>query len=569
MEIVRDFKNEQKKSVEILSKLDEFLTYGEDIGIHVDKNLKEKIAKVVSEVESQKLRVALIGGFSEGKTSIAAAWLEKYDKESMKIDHRESSDEVVVYDIENDLELIDTPGLFGFKEKMNIDSQTEEKYKDITRKYISEAHLLLYVMNAQNPIKESHRTELRWLFRDLNLLSRTVFVFSKFDSVADMEDDEDFEEMFQTKKQNVETRLCEILDLTQQERENLSIVAVSANPFGRGIDYWLDHKDSFKKISHIEELQDATLNKIRQGGGNAQIVEETKKSVIQDIINRILPNAIQENMQIQKRVDECIRHQKEINTELEKLKLGISSTQIELRKFVTDYFTSLIRKLNGTSLESFGDFFSTEVGKDGVIINTKIQNVFQEKMGIVARDIQRIEGKFEESVGIFNSAILGMGKKGIDCLRRSGIINAQNVLIARDGIVNTAKFVGVDLGGLLKFKPWGATKFAGGLSVALGVLSLGLEILDQGKRMKQEQDFQNAVEEMRSGFEDQMTTLLDDINSDDFVSKFPGYSQLISEMTEIHQIVDEAQKRQIAFNEWTKMGEIIDVEFSEVKRLGV
>lgn len=569
MEIVKDFKNEQKKSVEILSKLDEFLTYGEDIGIHIDTNLKEKIVKVISEVESQKLRVVLIGGFSEGKTSIAAAWLEKYDKESMKIDHRESSDEVVVYDIENDLELIDTPGLFGFKEKMNIDSQTEEKYKDITRKYISETHLLLYVMNAQNPIKESHREELRWLFRDLNLLSRTVFVFSKFDSVADMEDDEDFEEMFQTKKQNVETRLCEILDLTQQERENLSIVAVSANPFGRGIDYWLDHKDSFKKISHIEELQDATLDKIRQGGGNAQIVEETKKSVIQDIINRILPNAIQENMQIQKRVDECIRHQKEINTELEKLKLGISSTQIELRKFVTDYFTSLIRKLNGTSLESFGDFFSTEVGKDGVIINTKIQNVFQEKMGIVVRDIQRIEGKFEESVGIFNSAISGMGKKGIDYLRKSGIINAQNVLIARDGIVNTAKFVGVDLGGLLKFKPWGATKFAGGLSVALGVLSLGLEILDQGKRMKQEQDFQNAVEEMRSGFEDQMTTLLDDINSDNFVSGFPGYSQLISEMTEIHQIIDEAQKRQVAFNEWTKMGETIDVEFSEVKRLGV
>lgn len=567
MEIVKDFKNKQKKSVEILDKLNGFLMHGEDIGISIDKNLREKIAKVISEVENQKLRVALIGGFSEGKTSIAAAWLEKYDSKSMKIDHRESSDEVVVYDIENDLELIDTPGLFGFKEKMNVDSQTEEKYKDITKKYISEAHLLLYVMNAQNPIKESHRAELKWLFRDLNLLSRTVFVFSKFDSIADMEDPEDFEEMFQTKKQNVEMRLCEMLDLTPQEKEELSIVAVSANPFGRGVDYWLEHKDSFKKISHIEDLQNATVKKIQESGGSTQIIEETKKSVIQDVINRILPNAVQENHQIQKRVDDCIKHQKEINSELEKLKEGISSVQIELRKFVTEYFTSLIRKLNGTSLESFRDFFDTEVGKDGVIINTKIQNVFQEKMGIVARDIQRIEGKFEESVGIFNSAILGMGKKGIDCLRKSGIINASNVLIVRDGIVNAAKFVRVDLSGLLKFKPWGATKFAGGLNVALGILSLGLEILDQGKRMKQEQDFQNAVEEMRLGFEDQMTTLLGDINSDDFVANFPGYSQLVSEMMEVHQIVNEAQKRQVAFNEWTKMGETIDVEFTEVKRL--
>lgn len=567
MEIVRDFKNKQKKSVEILSRLEHFLTCGEDIGIQMDKSLIAKIEKVISEVENQKLRVALIGGFSEGKTSIAAAWLEKYDEASMKIDHRESSDEVVIYNIENDLELIDTPGLFGFKEKMSVDTQTEEKYKDITRKYISEAHLLLYVMNAQNPIKESHRSELKWLFRELNLLNRTVFVFSKFDSIADMEDEEDFEEMFSTKKQNVESRLCEILELTPQEREELSIVAVSANPFGRGIDYWLEHRETFKKMSHIEDLQNATLKKIQQGGGNAQIIEETKSSVIQDVINRVLPNAIQENQQIQKRVDECIRAQREINSEVENLKISISSVQIELRKFVTDYFTSLIRKLNGTSLESFRDFFEAEVGKDGIIVNTKIQNVFQEKMGIVMKDIRRIEGKFEESSDIFNGAILSMGKKGIDCLRKSGVINAQNVLIARDGIMNAAKFVGIDLGGLLKFKPWGATKFAGGLSAALGLLSLSLELFDQGKKMKQEQDFVVAVEEMRIGFEDQRESLLEDINSDNFISNFPGYSELITEMAEIGQVINEAQKRQIAFNEWTKMGEIIDVDFAETRRL--
>lgn len=567
MEIVKDYKNEQRKSVEILNKLDEFLMHGQDMGVHIDKNLREKIAKVVSEIENQKLRVALIGGFSEGKTSIAAAWLEKYDKESMKIDHKESSDEVIVYDIENDLELIDTPGLFGFKEKMDTDSQTEEKYKDITKKYISEAHLLLYVMNAQNPIKESHKAELIWLFRELNLLNRTVFVFSKFDSIADIEDKEDFEEMFQIKKQNVETRLCEILGLTPQEQESLSIVAVSANPFDKGMDYWLEHKDNFKKMSHIKDLQDATLKKIQQNGGNIQIVEETKKSVIQDIINRILPNAIQENIQMQKSVDECIEYQKNINSELDNLKLSISSIQIELRKFVTDYFTSLIRKLNGTSLDSFKDFFDEEIGKDGIIVNTKIQNVYQEKIGIIAKDIQRIEGNFEENNDVFNSVILGIGKKGIDYLSKSGVINAQNILIVRDGIANAAKFIGADLGGLLKFKPWGATKFAGGLSAAFGAISLGLEIFDQVKKQKQEQDFMNAVEEMRIGFEDQRETLLNDINSDDFISNFPGYSQLISEMARIDQIVEKARERQIAFNDWTKIGEIIDAEYTEIKAL--
>lgn len=60
-----------------------------------------------------------MGGFSEGKTSIAAAWIERLD-ESMKIDHRESSDEVKIYNIDDEMELVDTPGLFGFEKKNTI-----------------------------------------------------------------------------------------------------------------------------------------------------------------------------------------------------------------------------------------------------------------------------------------------------------------------------------------------------------------------------------------------------------------------------------------------------------------
>ncbi len=70
-------------------------------------------------VADQKLKVALVGGFSEGKTSIAAAWIDRLD-ESMKIAHQESSDAVKIYDIDNEMELVDTPGLYGFKQKNTI-----------------------------------------------------------------------------------------------------------------------------------------------------------------------------------------------------------------------------------------------------------------------------------------------------------------------------------------------------------------------------------------------------------------------------------------------------------------
>ncbi len=175
-ETLEQFKRNQKRNQEILKKLLDFVHVGEKYGIKVEESLKDKIHNAMENVAGQKLKVALVGGFSEGKTSIAAAWIDRLD-ESMNIDHKESSDEVKIYNIDNEMELVDTPGLFGFKEKItDSDKSKEERYKDITKKYISEAHLILYALNPSNPIKESHKDDLNWLFRTLNLLSRTIFI---------------------------------------------------------------------------------------------------------------------------------------------------------------------------------------------------------------------------------------------------------------------------------------------------------------------------------------------------------------------------------------------------------
>lgn len=113
-ETPEQFKRNQKRNQENLKKLLDFVHAGEEYGIKVEESLKDKIHNAMENVADQKLKVALVGGFSEGKTSIAAAWIERLDK-SMKIDHQESSDEVKIYDIDNEIELVDTPGLFGFK----------------------------------------------------------------------------------------------------------------------------------------------------------------------------------------------------------------------------------------------------------------------------------------------------------------------------------------------------------------------------------------------------------------------------------------------------------------------
>lgn len=405
-----------------------------------------------------------MGGFSEGKTSIAAAWIERLDK-SMKIDHQESSDAVKIYDIDHEIELVDTPGLFGFKEKI-ADSGKIERYKDITKKYVSEAHLILYALNPSNPIKESHKDDLNWLFRTLNLLSRTIFVISRFD-------EEDYNKRFETKKENIQNRLNDLIFLSEKEKEGLSIVAVVANPFGWGLEYWLKHKEEFQKLSHIKTLQDATQKKIKENDGKLTIIEEAKKSVIQDVVYRQMPLAKKEQQNLKRELEYLNKAMEKRLKEIQNLKGEISQARINLREFITRYFSDLIRQVAGTSLETFNDFVKREIGDKGINIDTRIQNAFERETQGIFNEIAKITTSFNADRSFFEKHAGTFGKIGTSFLKQSGFINATNIKLARDAIAAVGKFVGLDLA--FKFKPWGAVKLAGNLNKALPFIGLLLK----------------------------------------------------------------------------------------------
>ena len=285
METLKVFNKKKEDIFKMLDNLLLVLKEGKELGVDIEPEYITKIEKSIDENEDKKLKVVLIGGFSEGKTSIAAAWLEEYDKNKMKIAMTESTDDIREYNIGN-INLVDTPGLFGFKETAN-----KEKYKDITKKYISEANIVLYVMNSDNPIKESHKEEIQWLFKDLNLLPRTVFILSRFDNVADIEDDNDYNGMLKIKKENILKRLKDFEVINAEESHKLPIVAVAANPFDEGIEYWLGKLDEFKKISHIDSLQNATSDIVKKNGGVDSVLLETQKSIIKEILELKIPLA--------------------------------------------------------------------------------------------------------------------------------------------------------------------------------------------------------------------------------------------------------------------------------------
>ncbi|MGL2509178.1 LeoA/HP0731 family dynamin-like GTPase [Helicobacter pylori] len=558
-ETLEQFKKDQKRNQEILQKLLDFVHTGEEYGINVEESLKDKIYNAIKDVSGQKLKVALVGGFSEGKTSIAAAWIDRLDK-SMKIDHQESSDAVKIYDIDDEIELVDTPGLFGFKEKIT-DSGKIERYKDITKKYISEAHLILYALNPSNPIKESHKDDLNWLFRTLNLLSRTIFVISRFDEEADIEDEEDYNKRFKIKKENIQNRLNDLISLSEKEKEGLIIVAVAANPYDLGVEHWLKHQEEFQKLSHIKALQDATQKKIKENGGKLTIIEEAKKSVIQDVIYRQMPLAKQALQDINREMEYLNKTLEKRRKDIQDLNGEISQARIHLREFIIRYFSDLILQVSGTSLETFNDFVMREIGDKGINIETKVQNEFERQTQGIVNEIAKIETGFNADMSFFEKHAGTLGKIGINFLNKSGFINATNIKIGRDIIAAGGKFVGVDLA--FKFKPWGALKLAGNLNKFLPLIGLAIEIGDSVMKLKKEKELEETKEKMKSSFEEAKEQMIEFINDETKFKQacFPEIFELERSFQELEESIKKTQECDQEFEKWIQTGEdFIEVE---------
>ncbi|GAA8814599.1 50S ribosome-binding GTPase [Helicobacter pylori] len=564
-ETLEQFKKNQKRNQENLKKLLDFIHTGEKYGIKIEESFKEKINSAIQSVADQKLKVALVGGFSEGKTSIAAAWIEHLDK-SMKIDHQESSDAVKIYNIDNEIELVDTPGLFGFKEKI-ADSGKIERYKDITKKYVSEAHLILYALNPSNPIKESHKDDLNWLFRTLNLLPRTIFVISRFDEEADIEDEKDYNKRFETKKANIQNRLNDLISLSEKEKEGLSIVAVAANPFGWGLEYWLKHKEEFQKLSRIKTLQDATQKKIKENGGKLTIIEEAKKSVIQDVVCKQMPLAKKEQQNIKRELEYLSKAMEKRRKELQNLKGEISQARINLKEFITRYFSDLIRQVAGTSLETFNDFVIREIGNEGINIETRVQNAFERETQGILDEIAKIETSFNADMSLFEKHAGTLGKIGSEFLKQSGFINATNIKLARDAIATAGKFVCIDLA--FKFKPWGAVNLAGSINKGLPLIGLVIEVWDSWKESQKIEKLEKAKEEMKSNFDGQKQEILDLINDETRFKQtcFSSALELEKSLQEIKGAIKKMQACDQEFEKWIKAGKdlIKGEDFIEVE----
>lgn len=556
MKTIKVFKSRQQKVIDLLEKTLEFLEEGNKFGVKIDDNLIEKVRIGISDTENEKLKVALIGGFSEGKTSIAVAWAEDYDKSIMKISHSESSDKIECFTI-GDIILIDTPGLFGSKENDNC-----EKYKDITKKYVSEAHIVLYVMNPNNPIKDSHKTDLQWLFKDLNILDRTIFVIGRFDEEVDIEDEDDYLKGLEIKKKNIVGRLRDF-DILEDDK-NIIIVGVSSDPFQKGLKYWLDNLEEFRKLSHIELLQEATTKKIEASGSKKDLIVSTQKSIVSDVLIRELPiahervnKAYMESMQLGELSED-------MQVELDKTNKRINNARINLKEYVLDFFTDLILQAKGTSLDTFDEFFQRNIGSEGIILENRIKNEFERQLGGALQEINQLQTSYNTGVNHYQSVLGEMAFKGI----KMGGTFLKNGSIK---VTNTAILASRDFFKLpIKFKPWGAVKLAKGINNALpiigDIIGIGFDVWEMYSEKQKQIEFKKVIDDVVKKFEAQRKELLDFVdNHDDFINMFFGsYLDLKSRIDLLKSELELKKKQKEEFVIWRQAGETIEVEFEQL-----
>jgi len=552
------YKNRKNETKRILERLLDFLKRGEDFGVVADKDTIDKIQKSIEETENKKLKIVLIGGYKEGKTSIVSAWTGNYNEDEMNISPLESTYSINLYDLDDNYTIVDTPGLYGFKE-----NEDKEKYKDITKKYISSADLIIYVMGSDNPIKESHKEDLIWMFKDLNLLPRTVFVLSRFDEEADIEDDESFNEVYEIKKESVKKRLVDFGIIDEQYEP--VIVAVSAKPYEKKIQTWIDEDpEEYRRISHIQDLQDATLKIVDNYGDNNLIVIDKQQSIISDILYKSLPKLNEEMNLLTIETEKLSKLSLDAERELNTINRKIGNARINLKDFVIDYFTDLILQMKNQDKDTISDFYEREIGSDGIVIQTRIENEFEKQTEAISNDLYNLELSIDSGINRYSNTTDGLLMKGLkagnDFLKNNKIVvNRDQVLAVRDVLFKN-----------IKFKPWGAvklaTKITNGIAIFGCVLGIGLDVLDSYNEEKENKIVEQAKQEMISNFERQRKEYIDILNDDDlfYDQFFPSYREKSEYVNNLKNTVNDNFAYFSKFKDWKNEAESIDADFKVI-----
>lgn len=469
----KNYEERKKKIINIFNKLNENLAELEDNSIDVI-DVKSKVDSILQNISDDRISIVLIGAFSDGKTTIASSLMNK-KFENMKIDSDESTDTIEVYSNgdNSNYVFVDTPGLFGHKTLEN--NLGTSFYDKQTTEYLSRADVILYVVDAVNPVKNSHLETLKWIMLDLNKYKNMIFLINKMDEVTSLDDDEDFAYDANIKKLTMTKALSEA-GIPDDILKDLNILCVAANPDGLGLEHWFDNLDEYNELSRVNAIHNKLKEILSIPENNLNIKIKTYYDSLNDIVSTLISKMEDFILPSNDDLRNADKNLQSMKQELASIEAEIKSTLNECDDEIGHYFKHLLRSVEALDRKNIESFVSEELGRKddeiGYLITHNVEKIINKYLSKINKEIDRFKINIETEIskqdiimGTISKRALGVVSKvpkdSMATLIKSGIFNARDLL---------GKYTNI----AIKFKPWQVanlakfSKFIGPAATVLG-----------------------------------------------------------------------------------------------------
>lgn len=563
---------QSENNIERLRQLQSIVEQGQELGLELS-DVAEKIKSAIRSARAGKTRIVMLGSFSDGKTSAVAGMLgELHD--SMKIDVAESSDEITVYQLSplpageglgEGLQFVDTPGLFGTKEK-EIDGQ-QIRCSEITRRYISEAEVVVYVCDAVLPLKDSHKESLRLVLRDFKKLPVTIFVINKMDEAGtDMNDEEDYLEHAAVKRETLAQRLTDTLELSDEERDALRIVCIAADPKGRGLEYWLERKDDYERRSHIGLLR-AEVERLIGSTTAVQLAEGSSMAVVRDVLMDIGENIDVVNRQMATPLMRCREEIADMRSDCSILRQELNSSRGTMTDRMNDLKQRVLSEIrHAESADQLVQVVEEQLGMEHgkvtcYILNRNISQIMSECAEANNTSLERKEIEFESRFQAQNDMLGNSLKESQKVLRD---VKSKLEVVSHAYSVFSQTFR-TTVGHAAKFETK-AGRWIGNASVALGV---AMELYDWYEAKQRNEKVAELQHTLRESVNEIFSGIFKMFDSDEsyyktFAPSYPEMLKLISTREEELQQMQQQSDNLAGYRDRLRQWMEHDIEDAEI-----
>jgi GTP-binding protein EngB required for normal cell division len=486
--MIKSFSEEKLHLIEKMQTLDERLMNLEQ-EFQLDlKSVRVKLNTALGNLRNEKFSMAFFGPFTNGKSTILSALLRRTD---IEIDVGPTTRAINTYDY-GDYFLVDTPGLFS--EFMEHDAET--------RRYISEANVVLYVVDPTNPLQDVHHPTIKWLLKDLDKYYCTVFVLNKMDEVADLEDEEDFARNSEIKTEVVRETIHGLV----KKKSDPMIIPVAADPWDRGLPYWFGLPEKYTKLSRIKNL-DSEIGVFVESAKQRLIIS-AGLSVVKEGIGDTVQQLTALKKQISDQQEVLENQRAELSRQLASMERDVKDSYIEIKEEVLALREDFILAIEAAPERGdLATLINSRIGTDGNVLKERVNLIIEKRTKSMVEEREKFLRDLESSLRFHHDLQLELASQLASAGAGFGaaVLNQSTRTLA-DLILNTRTALGLPI----RFQPWGAVRWATrfqafgrfltALPIVIDVIEGIIKVYDEYKLRAEKMEIGNEIGSLFDAF---------------------------------------------------------------------